>query len=441
MEYVSKFGLMVVVLTQFAMVNAHATTPPATPGVVPISGLDASLPDQELRVLDPMLKGAEIVSIGESVHGSGGFVKMQLRLVKYMVQRKGFRLLMIENPIIRSKGMTDWLDSDSCATTAMPIDLLDQPIEEDRALFNWLCSFNQAHPQDKVRFRGMDIWDRPWDWQTSMQALNQELSLGQEALLSTTFDHCWFHKETSWDNYLPMMHILSVNKKIPEEDYIPCTTSLDSIRTTLHQEYEKTRKFDRKKRLLRFMQSVDSAEGYQKDFNFAYQDRGLSWDGRDLAQSQNELHIWLEEGRKKAMIITHTSHASKDQSPSDWWKMGLGKIHSGVSFLRQTLGNKVRAIGLTGYEVTGVQGDFLKPTSDQSLDVLLHGQGHTVAYVDPYSSFMTAQDRWWIENENSTDGYPDGVYMIPKDNFDALFFVDQSLKGTPILPWRDVWMW
>jgi hypothetical protein len=408
-------------------------------GITPLSGVDPSLPDTELKFLDSLVKDADILAIGESVHGSGGYRSLQHRLAKYLIEKKGFRTLMVENPVIRSIGLTKWLDTCESGQAA-PIDLLDQPIEEDLAFFNWLCSYNRAHPTDRVRFRGMDIWDRPWEHQARLEDLNQKLNLKFDELLKLTHDHCWFHNQNSWVNYSAMMKVLQQYKMIPPVDYGPCTKSIEQMRWDVQRKMDDTPNNQRHS-LYDFLQSLDTALGFQVDYNFAYQCRGKSWDGRDLAQSRNELNIWRQEGKKKAIIITHTSHASKMESPTDFWGFGSGAIHSGVSYLRKILGDRVRTLGLTGYEITGVQGNFLKPTSVESLDLTLHQMGLSVALVNPSSEFVRSHKRWWVHNENNPTAFPDGVYEVPRDNFDLFIFVDKSLVGKAILPWRSVWLW
>lgn len=414
------------------------------PGIIPISGVDVDLPDAELRVIDPLVKGARFVALGESVHGSAGFLKLEHRITKYLVERKGFRLVILENPVIRSAGLTEWVDG--CATgrskgKKLPIDLIYEPTDEDWDFFVWMCDFNRAHRKDPIRFRGMDIWDRPWEHQERMEKLAKKLSLDFESELAITRKHCWAHGDSDWSQWDEYMKILQREKKIPVADYVPCTEALRKMEKTVNQFLGRSlsdRAFYDAHSLI---QSIQTSYGFQGNFNFAYQDFGKRWNSRDLAQAKNQYSIWEQEGELRAVLIAHTTHTSKMMSGSDWWKTGFGEFKSGVFFLKQWLGNSVRTIGLTGYDVTGTQGEWAKPTSPESLDRVLHDLGYTVAFVDPYSKFIARQKRWWIQNENDESHYTDGVYMVPKDNFDAFFFVDKTHQGKAILPWRPVFQW
>jgi erythromycin esterase-like protein len=411
------------------------------PGVVAYPHADpAQLTDAQLsQTLDRTIARAPIVAIGESVHGSSGFLRMEQRLTRYLVERKGFRTIILENPVIRSRGLTAWVrQCRSGAAAALPIDLLYMPVEDDRAFFAWMCDWNRAHCEDPVVFRGMDIWDRPWEHQVEIARLVSELKLPYAEETQSAHDHCWMHNQSDWSKYQEYVEYLKVHHHIPPADHEPCTTSLRRIRKGAWEQVASARP-ERRFQLFTLIQSLDTALGYQGYLNYNEDSFGTAWDQRDRAQAKNEHSIFVQEGLKRAVLISHTSHTAKMESASDWWGTGLGAFHSGVSFLRQVL--PVATIGLTGYQVSGTQGVFTLPTSSESLDKTLHDRGFSFAFVDPRSSFVLARDRWWVENENNADSYPDGVKMIPKDNFDAFYFLDQTLVGQAVLPWRPIWQW
>ncbi len=422
-------------------------------GVKKFPSIDPASDSSDLRVLNSLSKDTDLLAIGESVHGSAGFIQMEHRITRYLVEKRGFRTILLENPVIRTAGLSEWVKS--CASSEkkksafavdMPIDLLYQPIEEDRTFLQWMCDFNRVHPNDPVAFRGMDIWDRPWEHQAQLERVDAELGLGLKSDLAVTAEHCWLHSVKNWDTYPELMKKLAVEKKIPDADYIPCSETLAKLRKFTEREIRRSSslagKSIRKRRyaLHAFLQSLNTAAAYQGRLNFVYLGFGPAWNQRDQAQAANEYSIWEQEGKKPAVLIAHTSHTSRMRSTSDWWKTGVGAFRSGLSFLEEKTPLRIRNIGLTGYRVTGVQGDFLTPTSADSLDVALHGQGVTSAWVNPRGSFVRAKDRWWIENENDKDS-PDGVYMVPKDNFDLFVFLDESLRGKDVLPWHSVWRW
>src|SRR5687768_6995995 len=118
-------------LVLFASLPSHARD-----GIYPLEGVDPSLPDAELRFLDPVVGDARFVGIGESVHGSDGMIKIQHRLIKYLVLHHGFRTLMWENPVIRSIGLTEWVEK--CPNEPPPINLLYDPVKAQLEIFEWI---------------------------------------------------------------------------------------------------------------------------------------------------------------------------------------------------------------------------------------------------------------------------------------------------------------
>lgn len=430
-------------LLSFSLISSALAVSPK--GVVPLAGVEADLPDTELRVLDRLVSGAKVVALGESVHGSAGFLKLQHRITKYLVERKGFRLVVLENPVIRSAGITRWLTGCASGTSSgkpMPIDLLYSPIAEDRDFLGWICDFNRRHRRDPIRFRGMDIWDRPWEHQIRMEKIAKTLRLDFAADLALTRKHCWAHGDNDWSNWTKYMEILKRERKIPPADYVPCSMSLSKMEAAVDQFLRGSLSARDRYAAHTLIQSIQSAFGFQGNYNFRYVGPDKGWNSRDLAQAKNEFRIWEQEGKRRMVLIAHTSHTTKMESGSDWWKMGKGAFKSGLYYLKQRMGNSVRTIGLTGYDVTGSQGTWDRPENADSLDLELHKRGFSVAYVDPYSRFVLQRNRWWVQNENSAkDHYRDGVYMVPRDNFDAFIFVDKTHIGEKILPWREVFRW
>ena len=433
---------ILILLAFLGCLSVYASGP--TVGLQSISGTDPKLPNSELaKLLNPLIKGYPFIAIGESVHGSAGFIQMQHRLIKFLVEKHNFRLIEWENPVIRSAGLTRWLNKCRDGNEGeAPINLLYQPIQEDLDLFEWMCDFNYKHADDPIVWRGIDIWDRAWEHQERMEKLAAQLNIPVSHELDIAREHCWFHGDKDWSRLNERWDTLKREKKIPDADYKPCLKALREIEVQARQRLaQKSSSPKNKFELHRLVQSAGSATGFQKYWNFAIKGQAYSWNWRDIAQSQNEYSIWLQEGKLKTILVAHTSHTSLMETDSDWWKLGEGAIRSGVSYLKNFLPGMIFTIGLTGYDVTGTQGDFLKPTSPESLDLTLHQKGMKYAFIDSFGTFATSRKRWWIENENQADTYPDGVYMIPKDNFDVLFFMDQSYVGKKVEPWLPVFYW
>jgi erythromycin esterase-like protein len=136
----------------------------ALPGVTELKTTPEQITDAELKkLLGARIASADVVALGETVHGSAAFLRIQTRVVRYLVQNHGFRLIVWENPTLRSLELARWLASCAKTKTAPPIDVLYMPTASDVPLFEWMCDFNRSHSADPIVFRGMDVWDRPWE--------------------------------------------------------------------------------------------------------------------------------------------------------------------------------------------------------------------------------------------------------------------------------------
>src|SRR5688572_16400776 len=131
----------------------------ALPGITDFKATPEEIRDAALSsLLDAHIKPADVVALGETVHGSGSFLRMQTRLIRYLVSSHGFRLIVWENPTLRSLELARWVASCTKTKTAAPIDVLYMPTAADRPLFDWICDYNRSHPNDPIVFRGMDVW-------------------------------------------------------------------------------------------------------------------------------------------------------------------------------------------------------------------------------------------------------------------------------------------
>ena len=101
----------------------------ALPGVTEFRTTPERLSDAQLStLLDARVASADVIALGESSHGSSGFLQIQTRLVRYLVEKHGFRLIAWENPALRSLELSEWVSSCTKGRTPAPIDVLYMPV-------------------------------------------------------------------------------------------------------------------------------------------------------------------------------------------------------------------------------------------------------------------------------------------------------------------------
>ncbi|MEU7472804.1 erythromycin esterase family protein [Streptomyces sp. NPDC044984] len=117
---------------------------------------------RDLTALGHMVKDAEVVGLGEATHGSRDFFRMKHRVLRHLVERKGFRTFSLELPwssgvrvneyVLYGKGDLDRIAREEFQGSYRiwnNADYLD--------LIEWMRAHNRHHPTDPVRFAGNDM--------------------------------------------------------------------------------------------------------------------------------------------------------------------------------------------------------------------------------------------------------------------------------------------
>lgn len=419
----------------FLSVSAAA----ALPGVTEFSAGPEKVTDAELsNLLGTRVAGADVIAIGESVHGSAGLLAIQARLIRYLVSNHGLRLIVWENATLRSLEFTRWVASCAKAKSPAPIAVLYFPTESDGALWNWVCEFNRSHPDDPIVFRGMDVWDRPWEHYARIQALGSRIGV-EPSFLGNIKAHCPAHQASSWADIQGVYEKLDREKKfLPEADYEKCRVSLTGVMNAARQaglEKKKSKDADANT-AFELAISASTMLGWLGFYNYSSADDVLSWNERDRAQGRNLMLEMERVGAARAILSAHTSHVSHNRSRADWW--GYGDLKSGVFFFSEMSRKKVFNIALTAYEASGSQGIWSLPAAANSLDRKLQGAGHRFAFFPSNAAFLSEHSRWWMQNNNVPGPHESGVEIIPGDHFDAFFFLERSHLDKA-LPARPLW--
>jgi erythromycin esterase-like protein len=411
----------------------------ALPGVTEFSTGPEKITDAELSaLLRAQVAAADVIAIGESVHGSAGFLSIQARLIRYLVVNHGLRLIVWENPALRSLEFARWVASCTKAKTPPPIAVLYMPTAADLALWDWVCDFNLAHPGDPIGFRGMDVWDRPWEHYARIRALGLRTGI-DPLLLKNTATFCPAAHSSSWPEIEIILGQSQPDGKVfPEADYEKCRAHLTALLNSARQSgMEKKQKNDPgSDEAFELAISASTLLGWLGFYHYERSDDILSWNERDRAQGRNLMLVMAKHDATRAILSAHTSHVSHNRSAADWW--GYGDLKSGVYFFTAMTRKKVFTIALTAYSATGTQGDWSLPAAGNSLDKKLHDAGHTFSYFASNAAFLSENKKWWMQNQNFPGRYESGVEITPKDHFDAFIFFDQSLLDKA-LPQRPMW--
>ncbi|QUH00686.1 erythromycin esterase family protein [Saccharopolyspora erythraea] len=124
----------------------------------PLTTSAPDAPAADLAPLGDMLRSAEVVGLGRPTHGSRELTEHTHRILRFLVERLGFRSLAVEDDW--AKGVE--LDEHVRTGAGDPRELLTDAwphyrTEELLAVIGWMRARNQRHPDDPVRFVGVDV--------------------------------------------------------------------------------------------------------------------------------------------------------------------------------------------------------------------------------------------------------------------------------------------
>ena len=132
---------------------------PVGPGLWRLHGEDPNLGStDDLAPLRRMIGKATVVGLGESWHFSGDFYKMKHRIFRDLVQNMGFRAFGIESHWVSGEKANQYVQTcEGSPEEALDLHITVWQSVELRDLLQWMCEWNQAHPNDRVHYFGFDI--------------------------------------------------------------------------------------------------------------------------------------------------------------------------------------------------------------------------------------------------------------------------------------------
>lgn len=126
----------------------------------PMSSLDASAPLDDLVPLSDAFGAATVIGLGESVRGARGGHELYVvkhRLLRLAVEALGFRVLAVEEDAAVGAAIDDHLRTGvGDAATLLTQAWVPWRTDEFLDVLRWLRAWNATHPDDPVRFAGVD---------------------------------------------------------------------------------------------------------------------------------------------------------------------------------------------------------------------------------------------------------------------------------------------
>ncbi|MFI1920246.1 erythromycin esterase family protein [Nocardia sp. NPDC020380] len=126
----------------------------------PLRSTDPGADPSDLRALGDMVGEATVAGFGEATHGSHEFFTMKQRVLRYLVEEKGFTAFALELSWSAGLEIDDYLQTGKGdARTIAKDTLTGSPWDREEFvdLIQWMRDYNSGHPGHTVHFVGDDI--------------------------------------------------------------------------------------------------------------------------------------------------------------------------------------------------------------------------------------------------------------------------------------------
>jgi len=371
---------------------------------------------------------ARVVGLGESRHDTREQLLLKGGMVRFLVEKMGFRALILEESVPHAIALDDYVSTGEGDLRSIMNRLAGWYLwdtEEMYELVSWIRSFNEGRdPDDQVRVFGVDITAPALGVEGVLgflRAAGVDLETNEGNLgLELQAGDFW---PTTWQRY----STLSDGRKAAlAEQYNALIDVVDQHRHLLttrssEREYERYRWFAEVGRL-----------GHQM---FSTSDRARGGAIREHGMAQTLLWILENEmAEHRAILWAHNLHVAKGM-----FRMpGLveGDLEPmGVELARE-LGDSYVAIG--GSFGSGSYPHDLPPgersfevMAESTIDGALAGVTMPIYMVDLRKAAQDIAATTWLQEEREWRAQDLNAVMVPGEAFDLVYFVREISRSLP----------
>ncbi len=379
----------------FIEVDAAVTLPK---GIYALSALDDALDDAALDPLRGMVAPAEIVGLGESTRGSGGFARGRTRISKFLITQSGFRVVAFQ---INRADMA--AAARFVATCEAPTALPGEDGAKASELLAWMCSWNRANPSDRVSIVGIGT-DQPQADEDTLRLLVAKAAGDDSANLVANLSQC---AEPAFSLSLQGCRdaLADIEMYLVRQATSVSERTTDAERAQLHL-------------------ALTSFRGGRAASFYAATDPGRSMEARgETMAALLRAEIASPYGPSKVIVWADGSDLTAQRSKvTDSWLPGTTTMGTALGL---NLGHRYMAIDLIAWDVeTPVRIGFVRAAkpSAASVELRLHDLRQPYLLVD-----LEAEGVMSFLGENHFEvGAPNKETLIPHEQFRALVFLDTA---------------
>ena len=396
-------------------------------GIHSVDGIDPDLPYDDLEPLGDLIDDAAVVSLGETIHTSGGFYQAKGRLIRYLVEVEGFRAVAIESPWVDAELVADFVATGAGDPQDAVVDGLFG-VWAGQAMLDlvlWLRAWNADHPDDTVAFFGFDI-QQPW---ADGAGLRQFLSLAlpaEAAELNASVDRCNGADAASGPEYWSDPDAL----EIEEDDHLVCGEVLGELQTRFDGEAASLIAATSELELEMAWIHLIGLIAWEEEAYLYTSDMEGSYAARDEGMAEVFLRLWdLWYPDSRVALWAHNWHIAAHTElmvSSSVQALNMG------GHLDDALGDDYAPIGLLAYRVSidwpGIYtGELDPPAGDDNVSRMLHDELACdyllvdLAFPGAATPFLEPGGVYRIGTAQTG-----GDVLVPAEHYRGLFFLEES---------------
>ncbi|MEO8034718.1 MAG: erythromycin esterase family protein, partial [Acidobacteriota bacterium] len=382
---------------------------------IPLRTVDPLSDDDDLQPLGALVGDAHVVSLGEATHGTREFFQLKHRIIRYLVEKKGFTVFGIEATFPGTMAVENYvLGGDVTIDRALQgLQFWTWRTDEVRDLIEWMRTWNSTHPR-KVHFRGIDMQDGQGEIRYIRQYLQR-----QDPLLSVAL-------------FAPLRPLLDSQKytALPEAEKGRVIEAIDALAARI----DATPAPSRDTAWVFAHHAVDTLRQTERSAHSA-RDR---YSVRDQSMAENAKWFLDQEAKGAKMVLwAHNGHVAGESYPAATG--GSMGVH-----LRRLYGADVVTLGFAFHRGTframrADGGPFddnrVEPSAVATFDNALSAAGLPLFLLDLRTAKGVASD--WLRSPLRSRSIgavfdtkaPPTAYLVtmkPLRSFDAVLFVEEG---------------
>lgn len=372
-----------------------------------VTAFDPTGPDT-FAPLRAVARDADLLGLGESVHGSAGYARVQRAIVSTLVEHEHYRAVLFE---LASDEHALHAAYRTCAPAELLAALYRQGWkdyhQERLELHAWLCAYNRAHPDDPVTIGTFDP-QKPWeDVRTLRRAIASPALTAVEA-------HCFgagHPDQLAWA-FAPETAAYFRDHTLDAAHHAACTLALDALATQLGPTPSDA------------TVALAGLRAWQDKSFLFFSDPAHALAIRETQMTANVYWRWSRAPRK-TIVLAHNLHVAKLPVPpsrrSPEWD-GLSSLGHRLAALPAL---RYRAIAVTAHRADAIFGHVhAAATAADSLSARVLPLGPSLL-LDPRAPWLAAHP-WSLHDEDE----PTGRRYDLARAFDLIVFLDHSPAAT-----------